>query len=238
MTTQTTKPERVAVGQRWRWDLEASSEPANPHPFEVLRVDGEYCYVSSFDQRDKTKPIRYGTDASLILREAIYLGPTKEPALPPVPAKGQRWRDTGKWTLDDGIERETPAIFGGEPFTLTKEGHNGAWHDDRSTSAWNIAHFTSGRLAFVDHGPPSKSTETGPVKSRSPHTCRHGNVGACRDCFVEFEQKVASPAPLTAFQILQAKEQARAAKREADARAVAAFVDFFDCLPDATNERR
>lgn len=221
MTTPTTKPERVAVGQRWQED----------EPYTVTERIGDRFRIM-FDYE-----VRLGcAQSSCTFSEAeimqdTYLGPT-EPGGgdAPRPAKGQRWRDT------------QPGY--GLAFEVTGPMDTRGWRvrcvENGNMTWWENEDFRNGTLVFVDHGEPAShpsQPRTGPGKGLTNPECSHPRCVGKETCAVPAprapEPDPWQQPPLTVYAILQAKERARQEKREADARAVAAFCSDFDLLPDA-----
>lgn len=217
MTTQTTKPE-PAIGQRW-------SDGKNVWVLTERGLDGFRCRHDT----DATR-ISFAMDMWLA-NGATYLGPT-EPGGgdAPRPAKGQRWRDT------------QPGY--GLAFEVTGPMDTRGWRvrcvENGNMTWWENEDFRNGTLVFVDHGEPAShpsQPRTGPGKGLTNPECSHPRCVGKETCAVPAprapEPDPWQQPPLTVYAILQAKERARQEKREADARAVAAFCSDFDLLPDA-----
>jgi hypothetical protein len=90
--------------------------------------------------------------------------------------------------------------------------------------------------SYHPRGRTRKISEQPTTLALDPAVSRKPTAGSSAG--TDGQRRPSNPAlPLTAFQIIQAREQERAAKRADDARAVAMFANEWDLLPDSTPMR-
>ena len=194
-----------------------------------------------------------------VMRKAWLAGARDFPRSPRIPrgdatkpAKGQRWK----------------AVANGNVFTLESRWQTDrGWYGRESggLAALNDNDFTDGALTFVDHGEPASAASTaserkdsGPAEGNAEETTRprapakasanprggskKGAESSSRNHEATSGEHAragyGTPAPLTAFQVIQARELDALYRRREAARAVASFVDDFDLLPDASTPMR